>query len=225
MPCCRAKGNSEFYFAGFRRRMETDMYKKQMILQRIVCYAVLIAAALVFVYSLGILTDLYENKLNYYAESYYRNGADPSTLMVLGSEIYYDMQEFNRDLTMAGIVLILLGTAQFVFQNHNRRKYYIANYITVGVNTVAAVYYSYWGLNNILSYKERYLTTLDFEAMKKWSEMLKFPYTESTFWFDASKVVFGVVLVAAVLNVLNLVWKVNLMNSEKKLVKAGKEGA
>ena len=200
------------------------MYKKQMILQRIVCLAVIAAAALVFVYSLGILTDLYENNLNYYAEAYYRNGADPATLMVKGSEIYYDMQDFNRDLTMAGIVLILLAAAQFVFQNHNRRRYYIANYITVGANTVAAVYYSYWALSNILTYKERYVTTLDFEALKKWNDMFKFTYTESTFWFDASKVVFGIVLVAAVLNVLNMVWKICLMNGEKKLVKAGKEG-
>lgn len=200
------------------------MYKKQMILQRLVSYIVIIAAALVFVYSLGLLTDLYENHLNYYAESYYRNGADPSTLMVKGSEIYYDMQQFNRDLTMAGIVLVLLAASQFVFQNHNRRRYYIANYITVGANTVAAVYYSYWALSNILSYKERYLSTIDFEALKKWNEMFKFDYSETTFWLDASKFVFGVVLVAAVLNVLNTVWKICLMNGEKKLVKAGKEG-
>lgn len=200
------------------------MYKKQMILQRIVCYALIIAAALVFFYSLGLMTDLYENKLNYYAEDYYRYDADPSTLMVLGSEIYYDMQEFNRSFTMAGLVLILLAAAQLVFQNHNRRKYYIANYITVGANTVAAIYVSGWALSTIFEYKERYVTTLDFETMKMWSEMLKFSYTESTFWFDASKFVFGVLLVVTALNVLNLVWKIMLMNAEKKLVKAGKEG-
>ena len=200
------------------------MCKKQMILQRIVCYAVLIAAALVLVYSLGYMTDLYENKLSYYAENYYRYDADPATLKVLGSEIYYDMQEFNRALTAAGIVLILLAAAQFVFQNHNRRKYYIANYITVGVNTVATVYYSIWALSNIFTYKERYITTVDFETLKKMNEAFKFSYTESTFWFDASKVVFGIVLIACVLNVLNMVWKICLMNNEKKLVKAGKEG-
>ncbi len=203
------------------------MYKKQMILQRIVCYIVLIAAALVFVYSLGILTDMYENKLGYHAEKYYTDNMNPESLSkvkVAGAEIYYDMQEFNRDLTVAGLVLLLLGVSQFVFQNHNRRKYYIANYITVGANTIGAVYYSVWALSNILSYKERYVTTLDFEKLKQLNEMYKFPYTESTFWFDISKLVFGIVLVAAVLNVLNMVWKIVLMNNEKKLVKAGKEG-
>ena len=65
---------------------------------------------------------------------------------------------------------------------------------------------------------------MDFEKLKKMNEAFKFSYTESTFWFDASKVVFGIVLVAAVLNVLNMVWKICLMNNEKKLVAAGKEG-
>ncbi len=199
------------------------MYKKQMILQRIVCYLLIIAAALVFVYSLGLLTDLYDNKLPYYAENYYLYDADPADLMVPGTEVYYDMQEFNRSLTMAGIVLILLAASQFVFQNHTRRKYYIANYITVAVNTVAAIYYSYWALSNIFTYKNRYLTGVDFEALKQWSEIYEFSFTDSTFWFDISTTVFGILLVMTALNVLNLIWKMILMNAEKKLVKAGKE--
>ncbi|MBQ9120378.1 MAG: hypothetical protein IJY09_10065 [Lachnospiraceae bacterium] len=133
------------------------MYKKQMTLQRIVCYALLIAAALVFVYSLGLMTDLYDSGLNYFAEDYYRYQEDPANLMVLGSEVYYDMQGFNRSLTLVGIALILLAVAQFMFQNHNRRKYYIANYITVGASTIGAVTASVWALSNIFKYKAQYL--------------------------------------------------------------------
>ena len=202
------------------------MYKKQMILQRIVCLVVLIASALVFVYSLGLLTDMYEMKLDYHAERYYKNGMTEEALAkvkVSGAEIYYDMQEFNSALTVSGIVLILLAVSQYVFQNQNRRKYYIANYITVGVNTLGAIYYSYWGLSNILSYKERYLK-IDFVKLQELNERYGFPYTESTFWFDASKFVFGFLLVATVLNLFNMVWKICLMRSEKKLVQAGKEG-
>jgi len=202
------------------------MYKKQMTLQRIVCLVVLIAAALVFIYSLGLMTDMYENRLGYHAERYYTNGMTEEALSkvkVSGAEIYYDMQQFNRELTMAGLVLILLAVSQYVFQNQNRRKYYIANYITVGANTIGAIYYSYWGLSNILSYKERYVG-IDWEKLKELNEVYKFSYTESTFWFDASKVVFGFLLVATVINLLNMVWKICLMNNEKKLVQAGKEG-
>ncbi len=203
------------------------MYKKQMILQRIVCLIVLMAAALVFVYSLGLLTDMYEMKFDYHAERYYKNGMTEDALSkvkVAGTEIYYDMQVFNRELTMSGIVLILLAVSQFVFQNQNRRKYYIANYITVGANTVGAIYYSYWGLSNILSYKERYLK-IDFAELYKLNvERYGFYYTESTFWFDAGKFVFGFLLVATAINVFNMAWKICLMKNEKKLAQTGKEG-
>ena len=202
------------------------MYKKQMILQRIACFIVLIAAALVFAYSLGLLTDMYEMKLDYHAERYYKNGMTEEALSkvkVSGAEIYYDMQEFNRELTTAGIVLILLAVSQYVFQNQNRRKYYIANYITVGANTLGAIYYSYWGLSNIFLYKERYLK-MDFAELMKLNERYGFAYTESTFWFDFSKVVFGLLLFVTAVNVLNMVWKISLMNNEKKLVQAGKGG-
>ncbi len=193
------------------------MYKKQMILQRIVCYAMLAAAALVFVYSLGIMTDMYECKFAYYAENYEK--VPPK---VAGTEIYYIMQGFNRDFTNVGIVLILLAAAQFLFQNHARRKYYIANYITIVVNTVATVAASVWAFDNIFDYREQYLQ-IDFAAMKERAEMMKFPYTESTFWFDISVYVLGFLLVATALNVINLVFKVVVMNAEKKLIKAGKE--
>ena len=193
------------------------MYKKQMILQRIVCYAMLVAAALVFIYSLGILTDMYECKFAYYAENYEK--VPPK---VAGTEIYYIMQEFNRDLTSCGIVLILLAVTQFVFQNHARRKYYIANYITVVVNTVATVVASVWALGEIFTYREQYLK-VDFAAMKERAEMMKFPYTESTFWFDISSVVFGFLLIVTVFNVINLIMKIVVMNAEKKLIEAGKE--
>jgi len=195
--------------------METDMYKKQMILQRIVCYAMLIAAALVFVYSLGIMTDMYDSKFAYYAE-------DIENPMVAGTEIYYIMQDFNKSLTTAGIMLILLAVTQLVFQNHNRRKYYIANYITVGANTIAVVGVSVWALNNIFTYREMYLQ-VDFEALAQRAELMKFYWTDSTFWFDISRVVFGVLLVTTVLNVLNLVFKIVVMSAEKKLIAEGKE--
>ena len=37
------------------------MYKKQMKIQKIVCFLVLAASVVVFLYSLGIMTDLYDH--------------------------------------------------------------------------------------------------------------------------------------------------------------------
>ncbi len=191
------------------------MYKKQMILQRIVCFVALAAGALVFLYSLGLMTDLYDNALYYYAE-------DIANPMVAGSEIYYHMQGFNQNLTTAGIALILLACTQFVAQNHARRKYYVANYITVAINTVASIGVSVWGLLNVMSYKAQYLT-IDFETLATYSQLFGFSFTDSTFWFDVAWVVFGILILSAVVNVYNLVLKRNLMISEKKLLEESKE--
>lgn len=199
------------------------MYKKQMILQRVVCYFLLAAAALVFAYSLGIMTDLYDMKFDYYAQDYYNPNIENPTATVSGTEIYYEMQEFNRTFTKVSIVLILLALTQFVFQNHTRRKYYIANYITVIANTVAGFFAALWAIDNIFKYKEQFMG-IDFEALKMWADLFNFYYTESTFWFDISKVVFSIFLVAVVINVINLVWKIMLMKAEKELLSAGKEG-
>jgi len=186
------------------------MYKKQMILQRAVCYFVLVAAALVFIYSLGLMTDLYDNSLHYYAE----NINNP---MVKGSEVYYYMQGFNRLLTSAGIGLILLAVSQFVTQNHARRKYYAANMITVTLNSIAAVVISVWALMNVFAYRAQYLM-IDFETLKSYAELFGFGYTESTFWFDISVVVFGILLLSTALNIYNLMLKRKCMESERKLL-------
>ena len=192
--------------------METGMYKKQMILQRIVCYAMLAASALVFIYSLGIMTDMANSNFAFFYD-----------WEVAGTEIYFDMQEFNKDFTFASLILILLAVSQFLFQNHKRRKYYIANYITVVANTVAAVMVSNWALDNIFTYRKQYLE-VDFEQMEFWIEQLgDMYYTDSTFWFDISKPIFTILLVVAALNVINLIFKTVVMIAERRLLKKSEE--
>lgn len=191
------------------------MYKKQMILQRIVCFLVLGAAALVFIYSLGLVTDLYDNNFNFYAQNLKRP-------KVAGTEVYYYIQDFNRALTGSGLVLILLALSQFVTQNHARRRYYIANYITVGVNTVAAIGVSVWALINIFSYKAQYLM-VDFEALETEAAKYGFEWYYSTFWFDIAVVVFAIVLIGAAANVANLFLKRALMKEEQQLIAESRE--
>jgi hypothetical protein len=194
------------------------MYKKQMILQRITSFIALAAAALVFVYSLGIITDVYDslNLVSTYKKT--------SSMYVEGSEVYLNMQEFNQQLTTAGIILILTAVALFVFQTHTRRKYYIANYITVGVNAVANIAVSVWALPKVFEYKQEFLA-IDFIKLKEISLLLPdlVFYTESTFWFDISIFVFSFVFLATALSIGNLVLKIILMKNEKLLIAEGKE--
>ncbi len=50
-------------------------------------------------------------------------------------------------------------------------------------------------------------------------------YTESTFWFDVHYFVFGILLLAAVLLILNTIWKISLMKRERNALAAGKAAA
>ena len=192
------------------------MYKKQMTLQRVACLLSLAAAALVFIYSLGLMTNLYDTL--YLFSSYPENHRN----YVEGASIYLDMQPFNRELTTAAIILILTAVALFVFRSNDRRRYYIANYITIGVNAVANVVVSIWALTNVFAYKAQYLQ-IDFEKLRSVSEKYDVVFNDSTFWFDASRGVFGIVFLVTAISIGNLVWKIILMNAEKKLIDEGKE--
>lgn len=193
------------------------MYKKQLTFQRIICMVMLCAAAIVFVYSLGLMTDLYD--------SLYSTMMDPddyTQTTVTGSIIYYDMQQFNSDLTKASIGLILVTLVLFLTNTHTRRKYYIGNFISVGLSTVCNVAISVWALSEISSYRAQY-KQIDFEQLKAHSELWKTYYTDSTFWFDASYVVFGILLAGTVLLIANLILKLIMMKEEKRLIGSRKE--
>ena len=186
-----------------------------MTLQRIVCYALLIAAVMVFVYSLGMVTDLYESLFNY---------ADVSSKRkyVQGAEIYFNIQPFNKQLTGVSIALILSAVSLFVFNTHKRRKYYIGNYVTVALNTVMNVAVSIWALANVMAFKAQYLL-IDFVKLAEQADKYDTKYIESTAWFDAAIPVFALLLVVTLVSVANLVLKLMLMKGERELIKEGAE--
>ncbi len=191
------------------------MYKKQMKFEKIVCFVMLVAAAVVFIYSLGLMTDLYDSLY-----PTMMNPANHEETWVPGSIIYYDMQDFNRMLLKIGIGLILVSLLLFVVGNHTRRRYYAANYVATGLNVLAAAAATVWTLPQISAFREQYLQ-IDFQALQEFSEMWSSPYIESTFWFDAGLYIFIFLLIAAVLLVVNMIWKIDMMKSEKKLLEKG----
>ena len=192
------------------------MYKKQMTLQRITSFLLLAAAVLVFVYSLGIMTDLYDSL--YLVSSYKETHRN----YVEGSYVYRNMQPFNQQLTTAGIILILSAVSLFIFRSNDRRKYYIANYITIGVNAILNIGVSIWALINVIAYRAEFLL-VDFEKLAKVASLYNISYTESTFWFDAVWFVAAFVILVTALSIFNLVFKIVLMRAEKKLLEEGKE--
>ena len=190
------------------------MYKKQMTLQRIVCYALLIAAAIIFIYSLGLVTDLYESLQPY---------SDPTKRKyVQGADIYINIQPFNKQLTGAGIALILSAVSLFVFNTHKRRRYYIGNYVTIGLNAALNIGVTVWTLVNVMAFKAQYLL-IDFVKLAEQADKYDTKYIESTFWFDLSIPIAIIVIVATLASIANLVFKIALMKGEKALITEGAE--
>ncbi len=196
------------------------MYKKQLRFQKIICLMAIILAAIYFIYGLGILTDMHDS-----LKDTIRNIDKPERDKVPGARIYYDMQPFNKDLVNYSVILILLACFLFVMNTHSRRKYYIGNYIATGIYCVGAVALTVWSHTQIEAFKHQFLTTVDFEALKAYADQWGTLYLDNTNLLDLHYAVgaFAILVTAGLIG--NTVWKIVLMNNEKKLIKAGEEAA
>ena len=193
------------------------MYKRQMKLQKILCLLAILSSALVFIYSLGLMTDLYD--------SLYGTMTDPNDLTkttVPGSIIYYDMQGFNNTFMKAGLGLILLSCLLFITNTHSRRKYYVGNFVSIALQAAANVAVAVWAHTQLQLYRAQVLA-VDFEALAKHAKRWKTLYTQSTFWFDVHYGVFAILLVVTILLVANAFWKQSLMKQERVLIAQGEE--
>ena len=192
------------------------MYKRQVKLQKFICLCSLISGACVFIYALGLMTDLYT--------MLYSLIPDPDELdnaRVAGARIYYDMQPFNRQLLYVGIALILFSCILFITNTHVRRRYYIGNYVATGLNIVSQIAAGIWIHAQVQAFKNMYLTTVDFVQLERRLSRLG-TYTDSTFWFDIHCAVIVLSFLAAALLIVNILWKVKLMREEKTLLSQGK---
>lgn len=192
------------------------MYKKQLTAQKILCLAAIIICAIFFLYTLGIMTDLYD--------SLYDTMRNPNNVYqtdVPGSIVYYNMQEFNRYFLVCSIVQLLLGALLFITNTHSRRRYYIGNYAATGLFTVGAVANTLFAHHYIQIFRAQFLE-VDFAALQEHAELWGTLYTESTFWFDLHYAVFALLLIVSGLLVANAVWKSSLMKEEQQLIEEGR---
>ena len=193
------------------------MYRKQLTLQKILCFAAIAVSAVVFLYALGLMTDLYDSL--YYTMM---DPSNPDDTWVPGSQIYYHMQPFNRQLLNASIVLVLLSCLLFITGTHSRRRYYVGNVIATLAYAVAGVGVTVWAHGQLEAFRAQYLQ-ISFADLEFFAEMMNTPYIESTFWFDIHWAVFGLVVLTAVLLVVNMGLKFALMRGEKRLIDEGRK--
>ena len=196
------------------------MYKKQMKFQRIICLLAIVSSALVFVYALGIMTDIYEMMNTLVPDQ-----NDPSSELVPGARLYVDMQPFVHFLTIAGIGLILLALLLLLTNTHTRRKYYISNLFAVLLFTAGAFFVAIYSHGQIEGFKTVFLTfhaavaTGKYDSLDALNRVREYKYlNDSTFWFDVNNVVFGILILVALLLVGNYIAKRILMKKEAEMI-------
>lgn len=196
------------------------MYKKQLKIQKLICVLCIITAALTFIYALGMITDIQEA-----LRSTMRNPMKPEQTRVEGSWIFYDMQPFNKAFVNASLVPILLACFLYITNTHSRRKYYFSNFLAVGAYSIATIGIGFWAHQQIEAFAVQYMTTINFEQLKAYSELMGTPYLDNTNMLDLHRTVLAIAIVSVVALVGNMIWKIILMRSEKKLLAAGEEAA
>ena len=136
--------------------------------------------------------------------------------------LYDEIQGFNNLLMWFGIIMILLAVVLYITACHKRRNYYISNYIAIGVCAGGNFILSLVALILNAVWRGAFLN-IDFEswyeyAYEKADINMIMPYSESTLWFDIGFVVYILMMIAAIILALNLVWKIALMRGERRLL-------
>jgi hypothetical protein len=60
--------------------------------------------------------------------------------------------------------------------------------------------------------------TFNYDTYIKWGDTTSAHFSNSTLWFDLGFVVYSIIIVASILLILSLVWKIMLMKGEKRLL-------
>lgn len=205
--------------------------KTQMRFQKYICLAALLAGVLgllyAFFYCTGALAELGQTFTSVGGVRVSRFTAAEGKY---DATLYDDIQGFNNALMYCGIVMILLGVLLYITACHKRRNYYISNYVAIGacaggnivISLVLLILNGIWRgkflqVDFDAWYKvyERYITNGDWESVH---------YSDSTAWFDVGFAVYIIIILVSVALILNLIWKIKLMQGEKRLLEGAVAG-
>lgn len=143
--------------------------------------------------------------------------------------LFNEIQGFNDVLMYCGISMILLAVLLYVTSCNKRRNYYVSNFVATGLCAGGNIIMSIILMAGNVMWRNEFLN-VDFDAWYKFYEPLiemgaekNIHYSESTLWFDIGFAVYPIIIIASVLLILNLVWKIKLMKGEKELLSKSKE--
>ena len=201
--------------------------KTQMKFQKYICLVMLIMGALTLVYAFAYLSG----GMAQLGQA--KRAGDPGSGVQFQSAfqavegkndytLFEQIQPFNNLLMYCGIAMVLTAVLLYITACNTRRNYYISNYVAIGVCSLANIVLSVVLMAFNAGWKSKFLN-VDFASWKAYNDYMvgiggDSHYSESTLWFDLGFVVYTLMIVASILLILNLVWKVLLMKGEKQLL-------
>ena len=201
--------------------------KTQMKFQKYLCLALLLLGALSLLYAFAYLSG--GMSALGMARDKAPLGSDEKWVSIFTAaegkydyKLYEQIQDFNNVLMYCGIALIASSVILYITACNSRRNYYISNYVAIGVSSLANIVLSVVLMAFNAGWKSKFLN-VDFASWKAYNDYMvgiggDSHYSESTLWFDLGFVVYTLMIVASILLILNLVWKVLLMKGEKQLL-------
>lgn len=189
-----------------------------MRFQKILMLVSLIVAALSFVYALSFCSGtVYQ-----YGTLYLPNSG---TEAVEGAEdLFFASQDYNDTLITLSIIFIVVAVLNYIAASQKRRKYYITNYVSIILTAVYAVVFAIL-LLVFVSDTYSLFTAIDKEAAEEAYSLFYGDFKYSISNFILGYIMAALMIVNAVVLVLNLVWKIKLMQGEKKLLEGSQVSA
>ena len=204
--------------------------KAQMKFQKWLCLAMIIVGALALLYAFfymsGSMSELGQTITRRTSGNSSKFTADDGYNDAL---LFEEIQPFNNLMMYFGIAMILLAVLLYITACNKRRNYYVTNYVATGLCAGGNIVMSFVCIIMNAHWRSEFLK-LDFEAWHYYYQDLLdrdriteagFHYSDSTAWFDLGFAVYVIVIVASILLILNMVWKIMLMKGEKQLLSGG----
>ncbi len=192
--------------------------KIQMRFQKIFMLVALIIAALSAVYALlfcsGTLFQIHQNAILYNAKS-------GEETIVGVKDLYEASQGVSDTLLIMGIVMILVVVLNYIMGTGKRRKYYVTNYVSIGI----AIAYSLTLAIVIIALVancQSLVDKIDWVAAKdEFESMIPGEWKYTTWTLPTGYAMAVLLMLVCGGFVANLVWKIKLMQGEKKLLESG----
>ena len=184
-----------------------------MRFQKYLILAILIFAALSFVYALSFCGGTIAQYGTLYDQVKDREYVE------VEKALFEAPQKYNGILIWLTIAFILVVVLNYVMATNKRRNYYVTNYVSTGITVAYAIAFTV-ALAIILMNTYSLFTAIDTEAAAIELEYTSTELKYSTSNFILGYVVAGVSIVCAGLMIFNLVWKIKLMKGEKTLLEA-----